>query len=341
MTVSFDVAVSTEDPTLAADGRLQEIVPMTSPTTGIHHVTAIASDPQRNLDFYAGTLGLRLVKRTVNFDDPSTYHFYYGDRTGQPGTLLTFFPWAGARRGRDGAGQVVRTAFAVPTDSLGFWKERLTEAGVSGLKASERFGAHTLRFADPDGLGLELIEDFAANGGVSTSLETIPDSAAIRRIHGNLVQLRGTDTTASLLTDVLGLVPSGSDGEIQRFRPRGGEGGGVDLVRDAGSSPGSMGAGTVHHIAWRASDGDHQARLRGEILGFGLQVTPVIDRQYFRSIYFREPGGVLFEVATDEPGFLIDEPEATLGAELRLPPQYEPQRARIERGLPGILVPSR
>jgi glyoxalase family protein len=255
--------------------------------------------------------------------------------------LLTFFPWAGARRRRDGAGHAGRTSFAVPTNSLDFWRERLTKDRVSGLTSSERFGQRTLRFADPDGLGLELVEDAFSEGALITSQETIPDAAAIRRIHGNLLQLRETDTTAALLTDVLGLVPAGTDGPIQRFRPIGEGGGGVDLVRDASGGGGTMGAGTVHHVAWRAADGDHQARLRGEVLGFGLQATPVIDRQYFRSIYFREPGGVLFEIATDDPGFLIDEPEATLGQELRLPPQYEPERARIERGLPGIVVPAR
>jgi glyoxalase family protein len=313
---------------------------MTSPTTGIHHVTAIASDPQRNLDFYAGTLGLRLVKRTVNFDDPSTYHFYYGDRTGQPGTLLTFFPWPGARRGRDGSGQALRTSFAVPKDSLEFWKERLERRAVHGLTSSERFGERRLRFTDPDGLGLELVEGAPAEAPLLQGHDAVPERAAIRRIHGNLLELRGTDATASLLTDVLGLVREGSDGPVQRFRPADGSGGGVDLVQ-GGEGTGTMGAGIVHHVAWRAADGDHQARLRGEVLGFGLQVTPVIDRQYFRSIYFREPGGVLFEIATDDPGFLIDEPEATLGEELRLPPQYESQRERIERVLPEILVPAR
>lgn len=314
---------------------------MTSPTTGIHHVTAIASDPQRNLDFYAGTLGLRLVKRTVNFDDPSTYHFYYGDRTGLPGTLLTFFPWPGARGGRAGTGQAVRTSFSVPADSLDFWKERLGKEGVTTLSEHERFGQRSLRFADPDGLSLELVGDAAQESAAAASHEVIPDAAAIRRIHGNLLQLRGTDATASLLTDVLGLELTASDGPIQRFRPRGGEGGGVDLIRDGSATAGAMGAGTVHHVAWRAADSAHQARLRGEVLGFGLQVTPVVDRQYFRSIYFREPGGVLFEIATDDPGFLIDEPEETLGESLRLPPRYETQREQIERGLPGILVPAR
>lgn len=314
---------------------------MTSPTTGIHHVTVIASDPQRNLDFYAGTLGLRLVKRTVNFDDPSTYHFYYGDRTGLPGTLLTFFPWPGARGGRMGTGQAVRTSFSVPADSLDFWKERLVKEGGITLSEHERFGQRSLRFSDPDGLGLELVGGPAPESGTPASHEDIPDAAAIRRIHGTLLQLRGTDATAALLTDVLGLELTASDGPIQRFRPKGGEGGGVDLIRDASGNAGAMGAGTVHHVAWRAADSAHQARLRGEVLGFGLQVTPVVDRQYFRSIYFREPGGVLFEIATDDPGFLIDEPEETLGESLRLPPQYETQREQVERGLPEILVPAR
>ncbi len=314
---------------------------MTKPTTGIHHVTAIAADPQRNLEFYAGTLGLRLVKRTVNFDDPNTYHFYYGDRTGQPGTLLTFFPWLGARRGRDGIGQAVATSFAVPTGALPWWEERLTRAGVGGLTSRIRFGERTLRFTDPDGLALELVERVESGDAAVDPHDAVPDAAAIRRISGNLLKLRGTDTTAALLTEVLGLVPAGEDGGVRRFRPANGIGGGVDLVRDPDGGHGVMGAGTVHHVAWRAADASHQAKLRGELLGFGMQVTPVVDRQYFQSIYFREPGGVLFEIATDDPGFLIDEPEATLGEALKLPPQYESRRGEIERQLPEILVPSR
>ncbi len=313
---------------------------MTTPTTGIHHVTAIASDPQRNLNFYAGTLGLRLVKRTVNFDDPGTYHFYYGDRTGQPGTLLTFFPWPGARPGREGVGQAVRTSFGIPAGALSFWQERLTKAGVGGLMVREHFGEPTLRFTDPDGLSLALVEDRRLTETAVAPQEGIPEAAAIRRIHGNLLQLAAAEATAALLTDVLGLVPAGSDGDTRRFLPAEGAGGGVDLVQHGSGVAGSLGAGTIHHIAWRATDDGHQARLRAKVIDFGLQVTPVMDRQYFRSIYFREPGGVLFEIATDDPGFLIDEPEETLGQDLRLPPLYAAQRSRIERGLPEILVPS-
>jgi glyoxalase family protein len=316
-------------------------IAMSRTTAGIHHVTAIASDPQRNLDFYAGTLGLRLVKRTVNFDDPGTYHFYYGDRTGRPGTLLTFFPWPGARPGRDGAGQAVRTSFAVPAGSLGFWKDRLTTAGVPGLVGREIFGEPALQFADPDGMALELVEDRHSAESDVTAHDAVPGDAAIRRIQGSLLQLRDAGMTSALLTDVLGLVPAGKEGDRARFIPASGVGGGVDLVTQAAATAGSMGAGTVHHVAWRAADSAEQAALRAGVVDAGLQPTPVIDRQYFRSIYFREPGGVLFEIATDDPGFLIDEPEATLGESLKLPPQYESQRSRIERALPALLVPAR
>lgn len=314
---------------------------MSTPTRGIHHVTAIASDPQRNLDFYAGLLGLRLVKRTVNFDDPGSYHFYYGDRTGSPGTLLTFFPWPGARPGREGVGQPVRTSFAVPAGSLPYWTARLTEGGVGGLVPRERFGAPVLGFSDPDGMALELVEDPSAGAIEGAHPAAVPAESAIRRIAGSLLRLRDTGASAELLTGVLGLVAGDTEGDTQHFLPADGVGGGVDLVAAPALATGTMGAGTVHHIAWRADDEAHQARLRAELVGHGLQVTPVIDRQYFRSVYFREPGGVLFEIATDDPGFLIDEPEATLGEALRLPPQYESQRARIERTLPPLLVPAR
>jgi glyoxalase family protein len=313
---------------------------MQNPTSGIHHITAIAGDPQRNLDFYAGTLGLRLVKRTVNFDDPGTYHFYYGDRTGRPGTLLTFFPWAGAFRGRSGAGQATETAFAVPSGSLGYWEDRLGASQVGGVARGERFGAPTLRFNDPDGMVLELVESQVEEQSNVHPASNIPGAAAIRRFHGTTLTLRGVDATAQVLTDVLGLVPAGEDGPFRRFAPPAGvEGGVVDLLRDPNAGWGSLGAGSVHHVAWRAADGAQQLRLRGEVLGHSISVTPVVDRQYFQSIYFREPGGVLFEVATDGPGFLIDEPEATLGESLKLPPQFEAERAAIEQVLAPITLP--
>jgi glyoxalase family protein len=313
---------------------------MQNPTSGIHHITAIAGDPQRNLDFYAGTLGLRLVKRTVNFDDPGTYHFYYGDRTGRPGTLLTFFPWAGAFRGRPGAGQATVTSFAVPGGSLDYWEDRLGSRQVPGVTRRQRFGESTLRFSDPDGLALELVADAATDKGDVHRDSAIPASAAIRRFQGTTLTLRGADATAQVLTEVLGLIPAAEDGAYRRFAPpAGAEGGVVDLLRDPSAPAGTLGAGGVHHVAWRAADGAHQLRLRGEVLGHNLGVTPVVDRQYFQSIYFREPGGVLFEVATDGPGFLIDEPEATLGEALKLPPRFEPDRAAIEEVLPPITLP--
>lgn len=313
---------------------------MQHPTSGIHHITAIAGDPQRNLDFYAGTLGLRLVKRTVNFDDPGTYHFYYGDRTGRPGTLLTFFPWAGAFQGRPGAGQATVTAFAVPEGSLDYWEDRLGSRQISEVTRRERFGDSTLRFTDPDGLALELVATAPASTVDVHPESAIPQAAAIRGFQGTTLTLRGADATAQVLTEVLGLIPAGEDGAWRRYAaPAGAAGGVVDLLRDPDAPAGTLGAGSVHHVAWRATDGAHQLRLRGEVLGHGIGVTPVVDRQYFQSIYFREPGGVLFEVATDGPGFLIDEAEATLGGALKLPPQYEPKRAAIEEVLPPITLP--
>ena len=310
---------------------------MTHPTTGLHHVTAVAGDPQVNLDFYAGRLGLRLVKRTVNFDDPGTYHFYYGDRTGRPGTLLTFFPWAGMRRGRRGPGETSLVSFSVPATALGFWEDRLGAAGVVTGRG-ERFGVARLRFSDPDGMALELAGD--GHPGTDGLWEEvgIPAEAAIRRLSAVTLQLRSTDATRAVVTEVLGLVPGPVDGGIQRFDPVGGGLGGVELRQDETGAIG-FGAGSVHHIAWRADGQEHQLRLRGEVLGQGLGVTPVVDRNYFRSIYFREPGGVLFEVATDDPGFLVDEAERELGRGLKLPPQYEAERAAIEAVLPPIRVP--
>lgn len=312
---------------------------MSLTVSGLHHVTAIATDPQRNLDFYAGTLGLRLVKRTVNFDDPGTYHLYYGDRIGRPGTLLTFFPWPGARPGRVGVGQAIVTAFRVPAGAIEFWEDRLGRAAVGGVTRRERFGEVSLRFSDPDGLGLELV----ASGPAGESVWDGPVSAAmqIQSLHGSILHLQSTEDTIAVLTQALGMVPDGVDGVMSRFRPADPAGGGVlGLIRDLSGTNGELGGGSVHHIAWRARDGRHQLELRDALVASGLGVTPVIDRQYFRSIYFREPGGVLFEIATDGPGFLIDEAEPALGQTLRLPPQYESSRPAIESSLPALRLPT-
>lgn len=310
---------------------------MSTRSPGLHHVTAIAGDPRQTLDFYAGTLGLRLVKQTVNFDDPETYHFYFGERTGRPGSLLTFFPWAGARQGRPGAGEVGTTALAVPEGTLGAWEARLAARQAFGLRRGERFGEPYLAFADPFGMQLELVER-PADRGEAWPGSGVPADEQVRGVAGVRLVLGGVDATAALLQDTLGFGAPLQEGTTRRLHTT--DGGFVDLVRDPAAGVARLGAGSVHHVAWRAEDDPAQAAFRGALLGRSLGVTPVVDRSYFRSIYFREPGGVLFEVATDGPGFLTDEPEATLGTSLRLPPQYEGARQQIEAALPALREPA-
>lgn len=313
---------------------------MTPTITGIHHITAIAGDPQGNLDFYADVLGLRLVKRTVNFDDPTTYHLYYGNETGGPGTILTFFPWRGMPSGRRGHGQVVTTAFSVPEGSLGYWRERLESFGSLAEPPEERFGDTVLAFSDPDGLKLELVAHEEAEAMPAWKASPVPVERAIRGFHSAALCLGSYERTASLLTERFGFEDAGREGNRFRFEAPGGPGPGrrVDLVCAPDMPVGRMGIGTVHHIAWRARDEEEQKVWRERILAHGLDVTPVLDRHYFRSIYFREPGGVLFEIATDPPGFAVDEPLARLGGSLTLPPWLEPARQRIEAALPSLRV---
>jgi glyoxalase family protein len=297
---------------------------------GIHHVTAIAGDPQRNLDFYTGVLGLRLVKLTVNFDDPGTYHFYFGDREGHPGTIMTFFPWPGAPRGRHGSGQLTVTSFSIPQDSLDSWLARLREHGIEAGPAFGRFDDDVLPFADPDGLKLELIAHGEASGG----------DHSIRGFHSVTLSEDGYERTAQLLTGVMGFRHFGSEGNRHRFAAAGeGPASLVDIECVPDARPGRVAVGTVHHVAFRAPNSAQQLAWRDKVAGFGLNVTPVLDRQYFRSIYFREPGGVLFEIATDPPGFAIDEPDGKLGASLKLPPQYERARRQLEEQLPKLRLP--
>ena len=297
-------------------------------SAGIHHITAIAGEPQTNLDFYTETLGLRLVKRTVNFDDPASYHFYFGDDIGSPGTILTFFPWPGARRGARGSGQVTSVSFAIPRHSIAFWKERLRANQVSVEEISGPFGYEILRFLDPDGLRLELIESPQPDNGAGEH--------GIRSFAAPTLQVRHLERTEKLLTEVLGFESVGEDGNRLRLRGSGSNPAAeIDIISsDAGF--GQIAVGIVHHIAFRVANDEEQSRVREELVARPLNVTPVIDRQYFHSIYFREPNGILFEVATDGPGFLIDESADQLGESLKLPPTYEPARAQIERLLPVI-----
>ena len=296
-------------------------------SAGIHHITAIAGDPQRNLDFYTEALGLRLVKRTVNFDDPGSYHFYFGDKIGTPGTIMTFFPWPGARQGARGSGQVTTVSFAVPRNSMAFWKERLRATHVITEEIEGRFGSNALRFLDPDGLQLEL---------VASANEESSSERAIRGFAAPTLEVRNPEKTEKLLTENLGFEFVAEENNRRRFRGSGSNASAeIDLVSSEAGF-GQIAAGTVHHIAFRAADDDEQRKLREQLVARGLNVTPVIDRQYFHSIYFREPNGILFEIATDGPGFLIDEPVNALGETLKLPPIYESKRNEIERVLPTI-----
>ena len=307
---------------------------------GLHHVTAIASDPQRNLDFYIGLLGLRLVKRTVNFDDPGTYHFYFGDARGTPGTILTFFPWPGARRGSRGVGQIETTAFTISRDSVGYWLERFKEQHVTAEKTQARFGEEVIRFNDPDGLLLELIAS-GAEPGASTEFwadSPVPAEHSLRGFHGVSAALENYGPTAKLLTESFGYRWVRESGNRFRFAAQSDAASGkiVDLLHMPEGRVGNIAAGSVHHIAFRAKDAAEQLEWRENLVELGYHVTPIIDRTYFHSIYFREPGGILFEIATDPPGFTLDETIEELGSKLRLPPGMESTRSQIEQVLPPI-----
>jgi glyoxalase family protein len=310
---------------------------------GLHHVTAIASDPQRNLDFYIGLLGLRLVKRTVNFDDPSTYHFYFGDARGTPGTILTFFSWPGARRGHRGVGQIEATAFAISPDSVGYWLDRFKEQHVTAEKTSARFGEEVIRFTDPDGLLLELIASDSFGKTESWIDSLVPAEHSLRGFHSVSAALEGYERTAKLLTESFGYRLVEESGNRFRFAAPGDAGPGriVDLLCMPDGRPGNVAAGSVHHIAFRARDDAEQLQWRQHLVELGYNVTPVIDRIYFHSIYFREPGGILFEIATEPPGFALDEKLDELGSHLRLPPWLDSARSEIEKILPPIRLPSK
>ncbi|HUI95381.1 MAG TPA: ring-cleaving dioxygenase [Xanthobacteraceae bacterium] len=306
--------------------------------SGIHHVTAISGNASRNVDFYTRTLGLRLVKKTVNFDDPGTYHLYYGDEQGRPGTILTFFPWEQAAPGRNGDGLAEETAFRVPQESIGYWTQRFIEKGVAHQALDRRFGDPTLAFTDADGQSLALIGIAGAADEPAWSDGTVPAEHAIRGFHGATLMLAKAAPTGAVLTNVLGFREVGREGPLVRYAAGAGGAGDVITIRETGGFlPGRQGRGSVHHIAFRATDDAAQAamakKLRAE---HGLVPTEQRDRNYFRSVYFREPGGILFEIATDQPGFAVDEPVASLGQALKLPAFLEPHRREIEAALPPI-----
>ena len=303
---------------------------------GIHHITAIASDPQRTLDFYTQVLGLRLVKLTVNFDDPGTYHFYFGDEVGSPGTILTFFPWPHASQGQFGTEQVAGIAFEVPAASLEFWSKRLEERSVSISAADERFGEPVIRLLDPDGLWLELVGVREAANRPIPANGPVPLEFALRGFHSATLSERDAEGTARLI-ELMGFARIGEAGNRIRYQAGGRDASIIDLVVDPKTPAGGLGAGIVHHIAFRTPNDDQQERWRQELLSVVRYVTPVMDRLYFHSIYFREPGGILFEIATDPPGFATDEPVEHLGEHLKLPPWLESSRNDLERRLPRLV----
>ena len=310
---------------------------MTTPILGLHHVTAICGDPQTNVDFYVGVLGLRLIKKTVNFDDPSTYHLYYGDGVGSPGSVMTFFPWPGIRSGVIGSGQTHATALAVPEHSLDFWRQ-LLEKSLVRANDIERFGVPGLTFTDPDGLRLELLASAGRDDGREPwDGSSVPAEHAIRGFDGVTLLHADVVATERLLVDALEFRQVAADGQRLRYESgAGGSGTFVDLLHEPTAVSGRVAGGSVHHVAFRVADDDAQAAWQNRLFGAGHHTTEVKVRMYFHSIYLREPGGVLFELATDNPGFATDETVEELGSGLRLPPWLENDRDRIELKLPSL-----
>jgi len=304
---------------------------------GLHHITAIASDAQRNYDFYTKTLGLRMVKKTVNFDDPQTYHFYFGDEAGTPGSILTFFPWINVRPGKDGAGMATEIGYSVPKDSLDFWKDRFEEKNVQHYQISEQFGERKLPFQDPDGLKLSLIETLHHDDRKGYGTSEVKDNVAIKGFHNVTLSLNNNAATADVLTEVFGYKKLKSEGNLTRYKTDTVENASiVDLLELPDLPRGNNAAGTNHHVAFRVKDEETLMAMREKVIQKGLQITEKINRDYFYSLYFREPGGVLFEIATDNPGFATDETVEELGTNLQLPDRYKGAREQIEKVLPEL-----
>lgn len=310
---------------------------MNNTILGIHHITAIAGEAQRNYDFYTKVLGLRLVKKTVNFDDPGTYHFYYGNKQGQPGTILTFFPWTRVKPGFAGTGMATEIGYSVPAGSHAFWSERFSRFNVKQEEPVERFGEMRLPFTDPDGLKLNLIVPAVADSREPWLTGDVDATSATRGFHSITLTLKDVKPTAIILTDVFGYRLLKQEGNVYRFVTDAIDNASVvDIIEDANGRPGIVAGGTNHHVAFRVKNEEVLMAYREKVEQQGLHITPKIDRNYFFSLYFREPGGVLFELATDNPGFDVDEPLEELGTHLKLPQQYEPQRGQIEKILPVL-----
>jgi glyoxalase family protein len=310
---------------------------MENKVLGLHHITAIAGSAKRNYEFYTRVLGLRFIKKTVNFDDPGTYHFYFGDEVGTPGTILTFFPWEGITKGRQGTGMPSEIGYAVPPGSLAFWRDRLANNDVRITGSGTRFGEEYLSFEDPDGLPLTLIVPEASDQRTSWETAEINASVATKGFHSISLSLRSVAETARVLTGIFDYTLAKQEGSRYRYATAAVENAAiVDLIEMPDIARGTNAGGTIHHVAFRVKDEKVLMHYREKVLSHGLNVTPKIDRNYFFSLYFREPGGVLFELATDNPGFSVDEPVHELGTHLKLPVQYENSRAEIEKVLPAL-----
>ncbi len=304
---------------------------------GIHHITAIAGDPQQNYDFYTKVLALRMVKKTVNFDDPKTYHFYFGNETGSPGTILTFFPWPGAKKGKNGVGMATEIGYSVPEGSLDFWQNRFDDYNVNYGRPSEEFGEKFISFEDPDGLKLKLIIPSTPDSRQGWETNEINKDVALKGFHSVTLSLYNQAPTAGILTDIFNYKLKEQEGNRFRYSTDAVENASIiDIIEDPSSERGINAAGTNHHIAFRVNDETSQQFFRNKIVEAGLNITGKIDRDYFYSLYFREPGGVLFEIATDNPGFTRDESLEKLGSSLKLPKKYESSRERIENLLPKL-----
>ncbi|HYG17445.1 MAG TPA: ring-cleaving dioxygenase [Ohtaekwangia sp.] len=304
---------------------------------GIHHITAIAGDAKRNYEFYTKVLGLRFIKKTVNFDDPETYHFYFGNEVGSPGTILTFFPWQNIRPGKQGTGMATDIGYAVPQQSLAFWSDRLKKHQVKITGEGTRFGEQYLSFEDPDGLPLTLIIPAPGDDRKPWQTAEVKSDNATRGFHSISLSLKRINDTASVLTEIFGYKFAGQEGNRYRYKTDAAENASiVDLIESPDVPDGMNAGGTIHHVAFRVRDEKVLMDFRQKVIASGLRITPKVDRNYFFSLYFREPGGVLFELATDNPGFTVDEPVSELGTGLKLPAQYESNRAYIEKVLPDL-----